>query len=108
MAALILSGGGMLARSAEPGAVFGLQGVLWLASMAVFALSCYRWHQTGELATRAASPSAAWTRHERLLFGGLVGLALCTYLLGLDAIPWSFHQDEVVAYAESLRFYEGP
>lgn len=106
--ALSLSGGGMLAWAAEPGALFGLQGVLWLASMAVFVLSCYRWHPAGELAARVASPSPAWTRHERLLFGGLVALSLCTYMLSLDAIPWSFHQDEVVAYAESLRFYEGP
>ena len=106
--ALILWGGGMLAWFAEPGAVFGLQGVLWLASMAVFALSCYRWHPPGDLAARAGSYSTAWTRHERLVFGGLTVLALCTYLLGLDAIPWSFHQDEVVAYAEAVRFYEGP
>ncbi|HVG00791.1 MAG TPA: glycosyltransferase family 39 protein, partial [Chloroflexia bacterium] len=106
-AALFLSGGGMLAWLAEPGAVFGLQGVLWLASIAVFALSCYHWQPGLGHPARAASPSAPWTRHERLLFGGLTALALCTYLLGLDAIPWSFHQDEVVAYAEALRFYEG-
>lgn len=97
-AALVLAGGGVLAWFAAPDALFGLQGVLWLASIAVFALSCYRWHPAGELAVCEASTSVAWTRGERLVLGGLLALALCTYLVALDTIPWHFHQDEVVAY----------
>ncbi|MDQ3929037.1 MAG: glycosyltransferase family 39 protein, partial [Chloroflexota bacterium] len=108
VAALLLALGGVLAWFAEPGAVFGWQGVLWLASMAVFVLSCYRWHPTAAIAANDAATSLAWSRAERLLFWGLVALALCTYLVGLDAIPWYFHQDEVVAHYEAWRFYEGP
>ncbi|HEX8598550.1 MAG TPA: glycosyltransferase family 39 protein [Chloroflexia bacterium] len=107
-AALSLASGGVLAWFAQPGAVFGLQGVLWLASITVFLLSCYRWHTAGELAVCAASTYVAWTRAERLVFGGLVVLALCTYLIALDTIPWYFHQDEVVAHYEAWRFYNGP
>ncbi|HEY0068535.1 MAG TPA: glycosyltransferase family 39 protein, partial [Chloroflexia bacterium] len=107
-ATLLLAGGGMLAWLAEPGAVFGLQGVLWLASMAVFVLSCYRWRTTNELVARASSHTLPWTPTERLLFGGILALALCTYLVALDTVPWSFHQDEVVAHAEAWRFYQGP
>lgn len=106
--ALLLASGGVLAWFAAPDALFGLQGVLWLASIAVFLLSCYRWRTAGELAVRAASTCAAWTRAERLVFGGLLALALCTYLLALDTIPWHFHQDEVVAHYEAWRFYNGP
>ncbi len=106
--ALLLAAGGVLAWLAEPDAVFGLQGVLWLASIAVFVLSCYRWHTAGELAARATSPCVEWTRAERLVMGGLLALALCTYLVALDTIPWHFHQDEVVAHYEAWRFYNGP
>ena len=107
-AAIMLAGGGLVAWFVEPEAVFGLQGVLWLASIAVFVLSCYRWHPAGELAVRDASTPVAWTHPERLLFGGLIALALCTYMVALDTIPWHFHQDEVVAHYEAWRFYNGP
>lgn len=106
-AALLISVGGVLAWFADPGAVFGLQGVLWLASIIVFVLSCYRWRQAEEFTARFASTTLPWTRAERLLFFGLVALALCTYLISLDTVPWSFHQDEVVAHAEAWRFYKG-
>lgn len=108
VAALLMWGGSIVAWFADPGAVFGLQGLLWVASMAVFALSCYRWQTARELAARAAAILPAWTRAERLLFGGLLAVCLCAYLVALDAVPWHFHQDEVIAHAEAWRFYEGP
>lgn len=101
-AALLLCGGGILAWFGEPDAVFGLQGVFWLASISVFVLSCYRWQPA-----RMAASTSPWTRGERLLFGGLVVLALCTYLVALDTVPWNFHMDEVTAHAEAWRFYKG-
>jgi hypothetical protein len=108
LSALLLEVGGILAWFAEPDALFGLQGVLWLSSMAVFVLACYRWYPPKELAARSTATGVAWTHAERLLFGGILVLTLCTYLVALDTIPWRFHQDEVVAHFEASRFYSGP
>jgi 4-amino-4-deoxy-L-arabinose transferase-like glycosyltransferase len=102
--ALALSLGGMLAWLADPDAIFGWQGVLWLASMALLAASCARWQTPGGEA-RLGPP---WTRAEIIIFGGIVALALFTYLTALNDIPWRFHYDEAIAYDEAMRFYRGP
>src|SRR5947209_7440666 len=43
-----------------------------------------------------------------LVFGGIVALALVTHLAWLNDIPWRFHYDELIAYNEAMRFYQGP
>jgi 4-amino-4-deoxy-L-arabinose transferase-like glycosyltransferase len=102
--ALLLCWGGVLAWFAAPGEVFGLQGVLWLASMALLVAVCARWHPPGS--RDVAGP--LWTRGEFVIFGGLVLLALFTYCAWLDDVPWRFHYDEAIAYTEAMRFYKGP
>jgi 4-amino-4-deoxy-L-arabinose transferase-like glycosyltransferase len=101
---LLLCLGGVLAWFASPGEVFGLQGVLWLASMALLVVACARWHLHGSIAV----VGPPWTRGEVLAFGGLIILALFTYCAWLNDIPWRFHYDEAIAYTEAMRFYKGP
>lgn len=100
--AILLCAASLFAWFSDPGAVFGLQGVLWLGSIGLLVISCTRW--TSSSATR----EEAWSRNEKLLISGLIALALCTYLLNLDSIPWRFHYDEVLAYKETMRFFKGP
>ena len=101
---LLLCWGGILAWFAAPGEVFGLQGVLWLASMTLLVAACARWHPSG----RNDVVGPPWTRGEIVAFGGLVMLALFTYCAWLNDIPWRFHYDEAIAYTEAMRFYKGP
>src|SRR5207237_880591 len=103
--ALLLAGAGILAWFADPDAIFGLQGWLWLASMGVLLAACARWYPPR---SQAADVGPPWTRAEALLFAGIVGLALATYTFDLNNIPWRFHADELTAYQEALRFYRGP
>ncbi|HYO48729.1 MAG TPA: glycosyltransferase family 39 protein, partial [Chloroflexia bacterium] len=102
--ALLLWWGGVLAWFDAPGEVFGLQGALWLASMALLVAACARWHPPGSSSV-AVTP---WTRGEVFAFGALVMLALFTYCAWLNDIPWRFHYDEAIAYTEAMRFYKGP
>ena len=44
-------------------AMFGLPGVLWVASIALLLAACARWYPA-----TAADPGPAWTRGERVLF----------------------------------------
>ena len=102
--ALALSLGSILAWLADPEAIFGWQGLLWLASMALLVASCSVRRTTGGGATLGPP----WTRAEAIIFGGIFVLALFTYLSALNDIPWRFHYDEVIAYGEAMRFYSGP
>lgn len=103
--ALLLLLGSILAWLADPAAIFGWQGVLWLGSIALLVASCARWQPRGT-SREAAGP--AWTRREIALFVGILALALFTHLAWLNDIPWRFQLDETVAYKEALRFYRGP
>ncbi|MGA7731547.1 MAG: glycosyltransferase family 39 protein, partial [Chloroflexia bacterium] len=103
-AAMLLTVGSLVAWWQEPQAVFGWQGVLWLAGMVVFVASCARW----PVAQGRVADREPWSRAEWLVFAGVVGLALASRLLWLDEIPWRFHYDEAIAYSESMRFYKGP
>ena len=102
---LLLSTGSLLAWFADPDEVFGVQGVLWLASICLFVSACVGWRSRASGDGQAGLP---WTRLEIAMFAGLVVLALFTYLAGLNDIPWRFHFDEAIAYQESMRFYRGP
>ncbi|HKP53276.1 MAG TPA: glycosyltransferase family 39 protein [Chloroflexia bacterium] len=102
--ALALSLGGMLAWLADPDAIFGWQGILWLASMASLVAVLAGWQTPGGEA-RVGPP---WTRAEVIIFEGIIALALFTYLTALNDIPWRFHYDEAIAYDEAMRFYRGP
>jgi hypothetical protein len=100
-----LSLGSVLAYLADPNAIFGLQGVLWLAGICLLLVSCSRWYSRTDPAAGEAPP---WTRTEGLLFAGLVALSLVTHLAFLQEIPWRFHFDEGYAYTETMRYYRGP
>ena len=101
----LLALGSMFAWQANPDATFGLQGALWLASIALFFASCARWYPSAQRESDFGPP---WTRLEIGLFLGLVALSLITYLYRLNDIPWRFHYDEAIAYEEAMRFYRGP
>ncbi len=105
LGALALIGGSILAWLTDPGAIFGLQGVLWLAGMGLLLLSCARWYPRTQRESELGPP---WTRTEIALFCGLVALALFTYTAWLNEVPWRFHYDEVNARYEAMRFYRGP
>jgi hypothetical protein len=100
--ACLLALASMAAWAADPGAIFGLQGILWLAALALFVASCVGWRGDG-----VSSGSLPWTRGEAIVFAGIVALSLLTHLAWLHDIPWRFHYDEVIARLEALRFYEG-
>jgi hypothetical protein len=101
----LLAMGALFSRQANPDAIFGLQGALWLASIALFLASCARWYPSTQRESYFGPP---WTRLEIGLFLGLVALTLVTYLYRLNDIPWRFHYDEAIAYEEAMRFYRGP
>ncbi len=84
--------------------MFGKQGALWLASMALFVVSCARWGA----ADHQSEPAQAWSRSEKLGLLGLVVLAVVARTLFLEEIPWRFALDESIAYVESMRYYRGP
>ncbi len=96
---------GILAWLLHPDEIFGLQGVFWVASMALLLLSCARWYPRTQ---READLGPPWTRAEALAFAGIIVLSFVTHLGWLDEIPWRFHFDEAIAYTESMRFYKGP
>ncbi len=124
LASVCLSAGSIIAYTRDPLAIFGLQGVLWLAGMALLLLSCALWYPRREAAIETddrqpttnpqsairnpQSEALAWTRSEIFVFGGLVALSLFTHLAFLDQIPWRLHFDEGYAYTEVMRFYRGP
>jgi hypothetical protein len=103
--ALLLWWGGVLAWLTDPAAIFGLQGVLWVASAALLLVSCARWYPR---TSREDGLGPPWTRLEAALFCALLALALFTYLTRLNDIPWGFQYDEAIAYSEVMRFYHGP
>jgi hypothetical protein len=96
---------GILAWLLHPAEIFGLQGVLWLASMGLLLLSCARWYPATQTEADLGPP---WTRPEALAFAGIIALSFFTHLAWLYEIPWRFHFDEAIAYTESMRFYKGP
>lgn len=104
LGALALSIAGMLAWFVDPDAIFGWQGVLWVASIVLLVVSSAGWQAAGT----DADLGPPWTRAEMIIFGGIVALAFFTYLADLNDIPWRFHYDEVLAYQEAMRFYRGP
>lgn len=89
----------------SPSEIFGLQGWLWIASMALFLGACARWYPR---ASREEDLGPPWTRREAAVFAGLLSLALFTHLARLNDIPWRFHFDEGFAYTETMRYYRGP
>jgi hypothetical protein len=102
--AIVLFVGSLLAWWAEPGAVFGGQGVLWVASVALLVASCWGWgarHVQGD-------HGEAWSRGEIAILAGIVALSLFTHLAWLNDIPWRFQADELISHDEALRFYQGP
>jgi dolichyl-phosphate-mannose-protein mannosyltransferase len=103
--ALLLACASVVAWGANPAAVFGLQGGLWLAAMAVLVAACAGWDPGTD---RAPDPGPAWTRAEAVGFAALLALALTTYCWQLDTIPWRFHWDELIAHREALTFATGP
>jgi 4-amino-4-deoxy-L-arabinose transferase-like glycosyltransferase len=103
--ALLLTWGSLLAWWADPRAIFGLQGGLWLLSMALLVAACARWYPADQRERDLGPP---WTRQEAVLFGGILALSLFTHVAYLTEIPWRFHFDEIFAFQESLRFYRGP
>jgi hypothetical protein len=104
--ALALAVGSMAAYIHEPNETFGLQGVLWLAGIGLFLLSCARWYPRAT--AEATTQGLAWTLLEGMLFAGLIMLALFTHLAYLGQIPWRMHFDEGYAYLETMRYYRGP
>jgi hypothetical protein len=96
---------GILAWLNHPAEIFGLQGVLWVASMGLLLLSCARWYPATQTEAALGPP---WTRAEALAFAGIIALSFFTHLAWLYEIPWRFHFDEAIAYTESMRFYKGP
>jgi 4-amino-4-deoxy-L-arabinose transferase-like glycosyltransferase len=102
--AFALSAAGMVAWFADPDAIFGWQGVLWLASVTLLVLTS----AGRQTADSDANLGPRWCRAESIIFGGIIALALFTYLADLNDIPWRFHYDEVLAYEEAMRFYRGP
>jgi hypothetical protein len=103
--ALLFAGASVVAWGADPEAVFGLQGWLWLASMGLLVAACVRRHPATD---RARDPGPAWSRAEAAGFVALIALALTTYCWQLDTIPWRFHWDELIAHREALTFAAGP
>jgi 4-amino-4-deoxy-L-arabinose transferase-like glycosyltransferase len=102
---LFLFLGSLLAWQADPGQVFGLQGTLWLCSIGLLAVSCWRW---ASKRVPGAAAELSWTRSEAAIFAGIVALSLFTHLAWLGDIPWRFNADEFTAYNEAMRFYQGP
>jgi hypothetical protein len=110
--ALGLTIAGWLAWWADPAAVFGWQGLCWVAGMSLLLAAGAGWDPR----PAAPDPSAGsepvlgppWTRGEAVAFVALIGLALATYTLGLPDIPWRMHGDEQTAFAEAARFADGP
>src|SRR4051794_13202524 len=56
-ASILLFVGGLLAWFAQPDAIFGLQGVLWICSIALLAVSCWGW-----AVHRQPNADLPWTR----------------------------------------------
>ncbi len=103
--ALALALAALAAYRADPRALFGLQGILWLGAVGLLLLACARWYPRGAPDAGAGPP---WARAEAAAFLGLLGLALVTHCAFLDAIPWRFHFDEGYAFTETLRYFQGP
>jgi hypothetical protein len=101
----LLAAGAVRANMTDPTAIFGAQGGLWLAGMALLLLACARWYPRS---APDAGAGPAWTRREAVLFVALIALSLATRLAFLDEIPWRFHFDEGYAFTETMRFYRGP
>jgi len=57
--ALLLAGSSMVIALRDPAAIFGWQGVLWLASMGLLLAACARWYPPG-----AGADDPPWTRQE--------------------------------------------
>ena len=102
--------GSIVAEERAPSAIFGVQGCMWIAGMAVLLLSSYGWPASApsQFAGMSTPGIPPWTRAETSLFGALVSLSLVTHLAFLNEIPWRFHFDEIFAYIETMRFYRGP
>jgi len=90
---------------ANPNEFFGLQGVLWLASMVLLIVSCSGWYSKG---TDAEALETPWTRIEIVVFVGIVTLTLVTRLSWLGQIPWRVDPNEFIAFGDSLHYYRDP
>ena len=88
----------------KPQEFFGLQGWLWLASMAVLVLSCARWYSPESV--EALGPK--WSRREIAVLVGLVVLSLAVRLIWLEEIPWQVEGNEYTTFRESMAFYANP
>jgi 4-amino-4-deoxy-L-arabinose transferase-like glycosyltransferase len=106
--AMVLAVDSVLVYLRDPNAIFGLQGVLWVASMALLLLSCARWYPRPSTQADSEELGPPRTRREVLLLVGLVALSLVIHLALLDQIPWRFHFDEGYANIEIMRYYRGP
>jgi len=100
---------GLLAASlqtywANPNEIFGLQGILWLASIALLLVSCARWYSSDS----KAGLLPRWTLGEIALFGGIIAFSLLTHLLWLDQYPSRVDPNEFLAFADSMRMYTNP
>ncbi|MDQ6695342.1 MAG: glycosyltransferase family 39 protein, partial [Chloroflexota bacterium] len=102
--AALLTFASVRAYTADPNALFGLQGILWLAGIALLLVSCMFWY--GPDSREGLGPR--WTRLEAGIFTGIILLSLITHLAFLDEIPWRTHFDEGFAFTEIMRYYRGP
>ncbi len=90
---------------AKPQEVFGSQGYLWLASMALLLLSCARWYPTGKEEKRL---EPRWTRRELIVLSIIMLVALVTRLAWLEEFPWRIDPNEWLAWNESIKFMQDP
>ncbi len=102
---LLLLVGSYMAWYARPEEVFGLQGVQWLASMALLLISCARWYPPEQTLDPL---EARWPRWEYVVLAGLLAVSLITHLTLLETYPHEIDVNEYTAWFESMRFYQDP
>lgn len=102
---LALVGFSYIAYRNNPDAEFGLQGVLWLASVAVLIGSCASWRsKAGGIIIR----NPRWSRMEVAVLAGILVLSLVTHLAFLADIPWQIEGNEFTAWREGMHFFPTP
>ncbi|HYP18940.1 MAG TPA: glycosyltransferase family 39 protein, partial [Chloroflexia bacterium] len=97
--------GSYMAWYRQPDDIFGWQGVLWLASMAVLLISCAQWYPGGKGQDPLEAP---WPRWEYAVLAALVVVSLVTHLTWLDRYPYEIDVNEYFAWYESMAFYRDP
>jgi 4-amino-4-deoxy-L-arabinose transferase-like glycosyltransferase len=105
--ALALWAASLWAYFAHPDEIFGLQGQLWLVSMALFLAACARWYpRPGP--DNQADLGPPWTPIEVLILAGILVLSFALRVTWLEDIPWQIHGDAYTNWRESLNFVSDP